>query len=172
MWGRTETLEDEEQRVEVESKKIERSANRLCWNRSSLGASKAMGGEGERETMSNREPQTDNKHCIPKGKNRKMRMWQEFRYLALSQRLSCSRNEHIQYSSMLSQLQQHTHTLHLRTVTSGTCNIHTWYIRIHISTRYHTGAQHFAGSLWHAGLEWFAVISQSAVKFKQVLVIV
>lgn len=70
-------------------------------------------------------PQTDNKHCIPKGKNWKMRMWQQFWYLVLTLHLF----------TLISQLQQHTSF----TYTKHTLQVNTFKF-VSAQTHYHTGA--------------------------------
>lgn len=95
------------------------------------------GGGGGRRWAPGSHKQTINT-VTPEGRNRKMRMWQEFWYPALTL--------------------QFTHTC------THTCP----YRPGHTFIKGPVVLRSSAAALWHAGLQWFAVIKQPPVKFKQV----
>lgn len=120
------------------------------------------GKRGERVMMSKVVGRGVSSFVSPMGKNRKIRMWQLWylapyslviTWLQWTHTACCHSCEHTQFKYM-----QHVNTC----------------IYINPDTLSHTIIQRpvvqrsSANSLWHAGLEWFAVIKQPPVKFKQV----
>lgn len=143
-WG------DEEERGEGGEQKIEPSANRLCRNTACWGHWRWRGkrrGRG-RETVSAGVPQTDDKHCNP---------WREKQENedVTGVLISCP---HSHSCSKTLQRFQFTHTC------THTCP----YRPGHTFIKGPVVLRSSAAALWHAGLQWFAVIKQPPVKFKQV----
>ena len=144
--GRDEEMKRRE--VERESRKLNHQLTGFVETQLAGGIEGDGGRGGGGGTVSAGVPQTDDKHCNPRGEE-----WENEDVTGVL--ISCP---HSHSCSKTLQRFQFTHTC------THTCP----YRPGHTFIQGPVVPRSSAAALWHAGLQWFAVIKQPPVKFKQV----